>query len=130
MVKEAETHAAEDRRRRELIDARNAADAVVYSVEKNLHEHGAKLASGDRQEIEQRVASLKETMSGEDAGAIRAGTEALNQAAMKLGQAMYAEQAAGPGGPQEPGAGAPGEEGVVDAEFEEVDEEEKRRRTG
>ncbi|HLT01394.1 MAG TPA: molecular chaperone DnaK, partial [Geminicoccaceae bacterium] len=130
MIKEAETHAAEDRRRRELIDARNAADAAIYSVEKNLKEHGGKLPAGDREEIEQRVAALKEAMSGEDAGAIRSGTEALNQAAMKLGQAMYAQQGGGPGGPQEPGAGAPGEEDAVDAEFEDVDDEEKRRRAG
>ena len=130
MVKEAETHAVEDRRRRELVDARNEADAVVYGVERNLQEHGGKLPAGDREEIERRVAALKETMGRDDAGAIRAGIEALSQAAMKLGQAMYAEQAGGPGGPQEPGAGTPGEEGVVDAEFEEVDEEERRRRTG
>jgi molecular chaperone DnaK len=130
MIREAETHAAEDRRRRELIDARNEADAVVYSVERNLQEHGAKLSTGDRQDIEQRVAALKEAMGREDAGDIRARIDALNQAAMKLGQAMYAEQAGGPGGAQGPSGGAPGEEGVVDAEFEEVDEEERRRRTG
>jgi molecular chaperone DnaK len=130
MVREAETHAAEDRRRRELIDARNEADAVVYSVERNLQEHGGKVPAGDRQDIEQGVAALKQAMSGEDAGTIRAGTEALNQAAMKLGQAMYAEQGGTPGGAQGPSAGAPGEEGVVDAEFEDVDDEERRRRTG
>jgi molecular chaperone DnaK len=130
MVKEAETHAAEDRRRRELIDARNEADALVYGVERNLQEHGGKLSPADRQEIEQRVAALKEAIGREDAGDIRAKIDALNQAAMRLGQAMYADQGDGPGGAQGPSGGAPGEEGVVDAEFEEVDEEERRRRTG
>jgi molecular chaperone DnaK len=130
MVKEAETHAAEDRRRRELIDARNEADSLVYSVERNLQEHGSRLPAGDREDIERRVAALKEVMAREDAGDIRAKIDALSQAAMKLGQAMYAEQSGGPGGPQAPSDGAPGEEGVVDAEFEEVDDEGKKRRTG
>ena len=85
---------------------------------------------GNREEIEGRVAALKEAMEREDTGDIRAKIDALNQAAMKLGQAMYAEQSGGPGGPQAPDRGAPGKEGVVDAEFEEVDDEGKKRRTG
>ena len=76
------------------------------------------------------MAVLQEAMGRDDAGDMRAKLDALNRAAMKLGQAMYAEQTGGPDGPQGPSGDAPGDEGVVDAEFEEVDEEERRRRTG
>ncbi len=123
MIKEAEAHAEEDRRRKALIEARNQADALVYSTEKSLKEYGDKLAEADRRAIEEAIEALKQAMGGEDAEEIRRRTEALAQASMKLGEAVYqAKQAAGGGGTGE----APKEEGVVDAEFEEVDDEQKR----
>ncbi len=132
MVKDAEAHAAEDKKKRALVEARNHADGLVHSTEKTLAEHGDKIEVGEKQAIETAIAELKTAMEGDDADAIKAKTDALAQSAMKLGEAMYKAQAgggddAGPGGAG-PGAGggdagsnAAGE-GVVDADFEEVDE--------
>ena len=133
MVREAADNAEEDKKRRAVIEAKNQADSVVYQTEKSLKEYGDKLESGDRSAIEGALAKLKGSMEGEDADQIKADTESLQQAAMKLGEAMYkASQAPGGGddmgGPQ-PGAGASSgkaDDGVVDAEFEEVDENRKR----
>ncbi|MSP83220.1 MAG: molecular chaperone DnaK [Alphaproteobacteria bacterium] len=130
MVTEAAAHAAEDKKRRELVEARNHADALIHTSEKNLAEHADKVGADDKQAIEAALAELKEAMKGEDAAAIQAKTNALMQASMKLGEAMYkAEQAAAAGGGGDaPGDGAtPGEGGekVVDAEFEEVDDDRK-----
>jgi molecular chaperone DnaK len=134
MVKDAEAHAAEDKKKRALVEARNHADGLVHSTEKTLAEHGDKIEAGEKQAIEAAVAELKTAMEGDDTDAIKAKTDALAQAAMKLGEAMYKAQAGGgDGGPDAgpgtgPGAGAGGEgaggagEGVVDADFEEVDE--------
>jgi len=133
MVKEAESHAADDKKRRELVEARNHADGLVHATEKNLAEHGDKVAEADRKGVEAAVAALKGALAGEDADEIQAKTNALMQASMKLGEAMYKadQQAAAAGG----GAEAPGgaaEQGatdkVVDAEFEEVDDDRKGRR--
>ncbi len=128
MVKEAAEHAEEDKKRKAVIEARNHADSLVYSTEKSLKEHGDKVAAGDRTAIEQALADLKGDLDSEDADRIRAKTEALAQVSMKLGEAMYRSQQAGEGaGPTgaAPGGSAP-EEGVVDADFEEVDEDKKR----
>jgi len=133
MVKEAESHAADDKKRRELVEARNHADGLVHATEKNLAEHGDKVAEADRKGVEAAVAALKGALAGEDADEVQAKTNALMQASMKLGEAMYKadQQAAAAGG----GAEAPGgaaEQGatdkVVDAEFEEVDDDRKGRR--
>ncbi|HET6468529.1 MAG TPA: molecular chaperone DnaK [Geminicoccaceae bacterium] len=137
MVQEAQEHAAEDRKRREVIEAKNQADSVVYTTEKSLKEFGAHVAAPDRTAIEQALSDLKGVLASEDADQIRQKTEALQQAAMKLGEAMYKAQAGGdggeaggPSGPGGPGAGAGGaagrDEGVVDADFEEVDDDKKR----
>jgi len=132
MVKEAEAHAGEDRKRRDLIDARNHADAVIHSTEKALKEHGDRLAGADRTAIEESVQALRTAAEGDDTDAIRAKTDALQQAAMKLGEAMYkaaqAEEAGtgtGDGG-EAAGAGSEGgDETVVDADFEEVRDEQR-----
>ena len=131
MVKDAEAHAAEDRVKRESVEARNQADGLVYTTEKNLAEHGGKLPDADREEIEAAVAALKTALEGEDADDVKARTETLAQASMKLGEAMYRaqqEDAAGPadaaGGGEGAGAGAD-DSTVVDADFEEVDDERK-----
>ncbi len=133
MVREAEQHADDDKSRRELVEARNTADSLIHASEKNLKEYGDKVGEDERKAIEDAIAELKETLEGEDAEAITAKAEALTQAAMKLGEAMYAasqEEAAadsadtGTGG-DEPAGEAADAEGptVVDADFEEVDPE-------
>jgi molecular chaperone DnaK len=132
MVREAETHAQEDRRRKELVEARNQADATIYSVEKALKETPG-VSAGQKSEIEQAIAALRDVMTGEDIQRIRQATERLSQAAMRLAEAAHqagAQSRAGGGGAQsEPGGGgAQSEPGVVDAEFEEVDK--RDRKTG
>jgi molecular chaperone DnaK len=132
MVREAEEHAAEDKKRRELVEARNQADAAIYAAEKELQEEGSKLGEADRKPVEDAVAALRQAVSGEDVGQIRQRTDALTQAAMQFAEAL--RRAAGPG-PGESGAGpatgssGAGDEGVVDAQFEEVGEEQNRRRS-
>jgi molecular chaperone DnaK len=129
MVKDAESHAAEDKRRKELVEARNGADAAAHSTEKALAEHGDKIAAADKGAIEQALADLKALGESEDVDALRAKTQALLQAAMKLGEAMYQAQSGGAPGGDAPGGEAHGgqNEGVVDAEFEEVDDDHAKR---
>ncbi|TCS64911.1 molecular chaperone DnaK [Varunaivibrio sulfuroxidans] len=125
MVKEAEEHAEEDKKRRELVDAKNHGESLMHSTEQNLKEHGDKVPAEDKAAIETASAALKEALEGDDAEDIKAKTEALTQAAMKLGEAMYkAQQEAGEDAAPEAGgeASASGDDdGVVDADFEEVD---------
>ncbi len=130
MVKEAEAHAEEDKKRRELVEARNQAEALIHTSEKTLAEAGDKVSAADRTAIEEAVAALKTAAEGEDTDEIRAKTEALAQASMKLGEAMYKQSAeAQPGGDgsaePEGAEAAAGEDEVVDADFEEVDEDKK-----
>ncbi len=128
MIKEAEEHAEEDRRRRALIEARNQADALIYTTEKSLKEHGDKVPEADRRAIEDAVASLREAMKGEDTDEIKRRTEELARVSMKLGEAMYRDRQQAEQG----GGGTAGgrDEGVVDAEFEEVDDDERKRSSG
>ena len=127
MVKEAAEHAEEDKKRKAVIEARNHADSLVYSTEKSLKEHGDKVAAGDRAAIEQALSDLKGVLDSEDADLVRSKTEALAQASMKLGEAMYRSQQGGPeAGPSAEAGSAAQDEGVVDADFEEVDEDKKR----
>ncbi len=128
MVKDAESHADEDKKRKEVVEARNQADSLVHTTETNLKEHGDQLPAEDRAEIEAAVADLKEALEAEepDPEAIKTKAGALGEKAMKLGEAMYkASQAEAEAGETSDEA-ASGEEGsddadVVDAEFEEVD---------
>ncbi len=134
MVSEAESHAADDKKRRELVEARNQADTLVYTTEKTLKEHGDKVGADEKSAIEAGIAALKDAMGKDDAADIQAKSQALAQASMKLGEAMYkaqqdaaaAQGGAAPGGDAGPQAkeGEP-EAKVVDAEFEEVDEDKK-----
>jgi molecular chaperone DnaK len=126
MVREAEQHTAEDKQRRELIEARNQADLLIDSAEKTLKEHGNRVSEADRKAVEDAIAALRTALSSEDTALIRQRTEALSQAAQRVGEAMYrADQAkaepAGTGGGAGSDAAAGGKEGVVDAEFEDVD---------
>ncbi len=132
MVRDAEEHVAEDKKRRELVEARNHADSMIHATEKSLKELGDKVSSADKDSIEKAMADLREAMSGDDADAIKSKTEALSQASMKLGEAIYrASQAEGAaaGGEGAAGGGQAGgtDEKVVDAEFEEVDPERDKK---
>jgi molecular chaperone DnaK len=122
MVREAEQHAAEDKKRREVIELRNQADALIYSTEKNLKEHGGGLNDADRRAIEDAIAALRTAMTGEDLGLIRQRSEALSQAATRLGEAVHR---AGQDNTGRAGAGG-GDERVVDAEFEDVEDPKRR----
>ncbi|MBV9529659.1 MAG: Hsp70 family protein, partial [Bradyrhizobium sp.] len=119
MIKDAEANAAADKKRREAVDAKNHADALVHSTEKALAEHGAKIADSERRAIEDAVSDLKEALKGDDAEAIKAKSNTLAQVSMKLGEAMYKQQAEG-----EAKSGA--KDDVVDAEFTEVDDDKKK----
>jgi molecular chaperone DnaK len=130
MVKDAEANAAADKRKRELVEARNRADAAIHDTEKNLKEHGEKLSPTEKSAVEADIAALKEVVAGEDADAIQAKTQAVLQSAMKLGEAMYKAsqaEAAGTAGP-EAGAKPQPDEKVVDATFEEVDDKKGGRK--
>jgi molecular chaperone DnaK len=123
MVKDAEAHAAEDKQRRALVDARNQGEAMVHSAEKSLKEFGDKVAQSDKSAIEAAIAGLKTALEGEDIEAITARSNELAQASMKLGEAMYKAEQAGAA----PGAGHEGkaEEDVIDADFKEVKDDKK-----
>jgi molecular chaperone DnaK len=122
MVKEAEANAAEDKKRKEVVEAKNHADALVHSTEKALAEHGDKVSAAEKTAIETAIAELKTALEEDDASAIQAKTQSLTQAAMKLGEAMYKSQAGQAEGGAETSSGG-ADEGVVDAEFEEVDDD-------
>ena len=129
MVKEAEQFAEEDKKRRAAAEAKNNAESLIHSTERQLAEHGDKVSADVKAEIETAIAEAKTAVEGGDADAMTEKTNALTQAAMKLGQAMYEQQqaeagAAGAGG-DEATETKPTDEEVVDAEFSEVDEEPK-----
>ena len=132
LVKDAQAHTEEDKKRRKTAEAKNQADTLIYQTEKNLSEHGDKIAAEDKTKVEEAVAALKKAMEGTDPDAIESATQALTTASHKLAEEMYkaasASAAAGSGTDAAGGTGA-GEtktdEKVVDAEFEEVDKEKK-----
>ncbi len=132
MIKEAEANAAEDKRKRELIDARNQAESLVHSTQKNVQEHGDKVPAADKAAIESAMEALKSVMAGEDTEEIKSKTNALAQAAMKLGEAMYKAQqpdasAAGPGAGPAGAEPANKDDKVVDADFEDVTDSSKKK---
>jgi molecular chaperone DnaK len=122
MVREAEANAAADKAKREQVEVRNQAEAMIHDVEKNLKDHGGKLPAQDKSEAESAVAAVKAALAGTDVAALKSASERLTQAAMKIGEAVYKAQS-------EPAAGAAAPEAkgdnVVDAEFEEVDDRKK-----
>jgi len=121
MVKEAEVHAAEDHKHREVIDARNKADGFIYSVEKSMREAGDKVAQADRKAIEEKIAALKEAMKGEDVAAINKAQEELQQASYKLSEVLYKQAEPQAGGPQAGPQPEPGpEQGEAQKEAEDV----------
>jgi molecular chaperone DnaK len=127
MVKEAESNKAEDEKRKALVEAKNQADAIIHSTEKALAEHGDKVGEPERNAITTALEDLKGSLESGDAEAISAKTQTLIQASMKLGEAMYAAQQGGAGEAEgQAEAKAEGSEDVVDAEFEEVNGDEKK----
>ena len=120
MVKEAEEHANEDKSRRELAEAKNQGEALAHATEKQLQENGDKIPAADKTAIEQAIAALRTSLETDNTADIAAKTQALVQASMKIGEALYG--GAGGGGDDAGGASSgPDQEGVVDADFEEVD---------
>ncbi len=128
MVKEAEANAAEDKKRKDLVEAKNHAEALIHSTTKSLSEYGDKVPAADKSAIEAAIADLKSVMDGGDGEAITAKTNALAQAAMKLGEAMYKSQQnqAEADAKRDAGAAGAGADDVVDADFEEVKDDDKK----
>jgi molecular chaperone DnaK len=127
MVKDAEAHAAEDKKRRELVEAKNQGEALIHSTERSVAEYGDKVPAGDKQGIETAIEALRGALAGEDVETIKARTTDLMQASMKLGQAMYEAAQAGEAGAPE-GGDEPKKDDVIDADFQEVDEGDKKKR--
>ena len=131
LVRDAQTHTEEDKKRRKAAEAKNQADTLLYQTEKNLKEHGDKISAEDRTKIEEAVTALKKAMEGNDPDAIESATQSLTTASHKLAEEMYKKasatsatgEGAAPGG--ESPNGAKTDEKVVDAEFEEVDKDKK-----
>jgi molecular chaperone DnaK len=126
MVKDAEANAGEDKKRKELVEARNHADSLIYSTEKSLKEHGDKVSDSDKTAIEAAIADLRASLESTDAAEISTKTEALMQSAMKMGEAIYKEQEAAAAAPTEEtetsGSTSDDDGKVVDADFEEINE--------
>ena len=134
MVRDAEANADEDKARREMVEVKNQAEALVHSTEKNIEEHGDKVSEEDKKAIEESCADLKAALEAGDMDVIKEKNEALSQAAMKLGEEIYkAQQAEGGEEGMDPDAAAADaaakaqdSEDVVDVDFEEVDEDDKK----
>jgi molecular chaperone DnaK len=129
MVKEAESHAEDDKKRRELVEIKNQAEALVHSTERMLKDYGDKVAAGDKALVESAVADLKSVMESGDKDAIKQKVDALAQASMKLGEAMYqASQGAAAAGGGGPSASAEvSDDKVVDVDFEEVKDDDSKK---
>jgi molecular chaperone DnaK len=133
LVKDAQAHTEEDKKRRRAAEARNQADSLLYSTEKNLSEHGDKIGEDDKSKITEAIAGLRKAMEGDDPGAIESATQTLTAASHKLAEEMYkkASSAAAGAGTEAGASGGDGgaqaktDEKVVDAEFEEVDKDKK-----
>ncbi len=129
MVKEAESHAEEDKKRRALVETRNQGEALVHSTEKMLKDFGDKVSAGDKTTVEAATAELKSAIQGENADLIKQKIDALAQASMKLGEAMYqpSQSAAGSAGGGGPSEGGGPQDNVVDVDFEEVKDDDSKK---
>jgi molecular chaperone DnaK len=128
MVKDAEAHAEEDKKRKHLVEAKNHAEALIHSTEKSLVDMGDKVSEADKSTVTAAISELKTQLEGEDTDAIEAKTNALAQAAMKLGEAMYQNQQAEAGDDAGDGAtSGQAEDDVVDADFEEVQDDDDKK---
>ena len=130
MVKDAEANKETDKKKRESVDVRNQADTLIHSTDKNLKEHGSKVSEADKKAIEDASSQLKEALKGENTDDIKKKTEALVQASMKLGEAIYkSQQNTKPKSDKDDGDENKGkkDDNVVDADFEEVKDENKEK---
>jgi len=129
MVKEAESNKEDDKKKREAVDSRNQADTLLHSTEKNLKEHGAKVSEADKKAIETASSNLRNSLKGTDVEDIKKKTQELVQASMKLGEAIYkSQQSAKPGdAPKDTKQEGKKDENVVDADFEEVKDDNKEK---
>ena len=129
MVKEAEENAETDKKKREAVDARNHADSLINETEKNLKEHSDKIPELDKNKINSDIEELKKVKDGDDIEAIKSKTEALVQSSLKLGEAIYKQNPQGAAPQPDPSGAEPSsdnkDEKIVDADFEEVDENKK-----
>jgi molecular chaperone DnaK len=132
LIKDAELHAEDDKKKKDLVDARNHADALIYSTEKSIQDLGSKIDAGTKSKVEAAIEPLKKAMEGNDADEIKRLSEELTQASHKLAEAMYqkasqadAQQQAGAAGQEQAGPSAPDED-VVDADFEEVKDDDRK----
>jgi molecular chaperone DnaK len=131
MMEEADRFKDEDKKKREVVEAKNGAEAMIHSTEKSIKDLGEKVAADDKSRIESAISELREAVKSDDVDAIKAKTAALAQAAMKLGEALYGgaqadagEAGPGPGEPKKTNGGAG--DNVVDADFEEVKDDKKK----
>jgi len=136
MVKDAETNAEEDKKKREVVDAKNAADGLVFQTEKNLKEYGEKIEAVDKTKIEDDLKDLKDAIEKDDLDLIKQKTESLTQSSMKMGEAMYKDQQAKQPNDQDVDPNQKTEEDtnkkdddVIDADFEEVEEDKKENKS-
>ncbi|MBA4219796.1 MAG: molecular chaperone DnaK [Methylobacterium sp.] len=123
MVKDAEANAADDKKRREVVEAKNQGESLVHSTEKSLKDYGDKVSAADKGAIETALEALKTALTGEDAEAIQARTNELMQASMKLGEAMYAASQAEANAPEGAAAEEPKKDDVIDADFKDVSDD-------
>jgi molecular chaperone DnaK len=123
MIKDAEAHAAEDKKRKEAVEAKNHAEAILHATEKTVAEHGAKLSDRDRRAIENAMANLREALKGNDATLITAKAGALQQVSTKIGEAVYAQSQSSTSAPPS------SSENIVDAEFTEVEDDTKTKKS-
>jgi molecular chaperone DnaK len=125
MVKDAEAHAEEDRKKRELVEQKNQAESLIHGTEKTLRDLGDKVSKADRSAVESAVDDLKSALDGDDRDLIKSRSEALTQASMKIGEHLYAQSRADD---DEEGDGAGrGEDDVVDADYEDVSDNNGKR---
>ena len=129
MVKDAEANAENDKKRRELVEAKNQAESLIHSTEKSIEEHGDKVDPATIEAIELAIAALKDDLDGDNAGKIRSGIQNVTEAAMRLGEAIYkASQAEGePGAAEASAPRSDDEDDIVDADFEDLGEDKRRR---
>jgi molecular chaperone DnaK len=126
MVREAEENSEGDKQRRELVETRNQAESLIHSTEKSINEHGDKVDPSTIEAIELAIKALKEQLEVDDAGKIKSGIQNVTEAAMRLGEAIYKAQAEDGDADDDRDAARPVDDDIVDADFEDLDDDRKR----
>jgi molecular chaperone DnaK len=130
MVKDAEANAENDKKRRELVEAKNQAESLIHSTEKSMEEHGEKVDPSTIEAIELAIAALKDELEGDNTGKIKSGIQNVTEAAMRLGEAIYKASAGEAEGPADQGGSRGGDDdddSIVDADFEDLGDDKRRR---